>query len=102
MYQLLNQITWQTFAYKVECLYDFSFNSVCPYMRIHSFTSIFLWLVHQFIHHVLFFLWLSLSKSILVGLDDALEVGVESEKDSSLEENLEEVVLLLELLVLVF
>jgi len=69
---------------------------------LHSFTSIFLWLIHHH-HHVLFvfFLFFLLSKSILVGLNDALEVGVESQKDSSLEENLEEIVLLLELLVLI-
>ena len=72
-------------------------------MSLHSFTSIFLWLIHHH-HHVLFvfFLFFFLSKSILVGLNDALEVGVESHKDSSLEENLEEIVLLLELLVLIF
>jgi len=71
-------------------------------MSLHSFTSIFLWLIHHH-HHVLFvfFLFFFLSKSILVGLNDALEVGVESQKDSSLEENLEEIVLLLELLVLI-
>ena len=47
-------------------------------------------------------LWLLDSEEVLVGLNDAHEVGVEGKKDGGLEENLEEIVLLLELLVLVF
>ena len=55
-----------------------------------SFSSFFFWL-----------LFLSLSEGILVGLDDAHEVGVQGEEDGGLKQHLEEVVLLLELLVLV-
>jgi len=78
---------------EVECLYDFSFNSFCPYYSaLYSFISIVFLLV---------FLWLLLSEEVLVGLDDAHEVAVEGEENGGLEENFEEIVLLLELLVLV-
>ena len=68
----MNQIPWRV-ATLVECLYDFSFNSVCPYMSLYSFIYSLLLL--------LFFLWFLLSEGILVGLDDALEVGVQSQEN---------------------
>ena len=83
-----------TLAQLTEAIYDFSFNSFCPYYS--ALTSF-----NPFSSFV-FLLWLFLSEEVLVGLDHAHEVGVEGEEDGGLEENLEEVVLLLELLVFVF
>jgi len=80
-------------AQLTEAIYDFSFNSFCPYYS--ALTSF-----NPFLSFLL--LWLLFSEEVLVGLDHAHEVSVEGEEDGGLEENLEEVVLLLELLVFVF
>ena len=100
VYFLSNESNTLAQLTEVECLYDFSFNSFCPYYSaLTSFNPFSILLVH---HLVFLFLFFWASEEVFVCLDDAHEVAIECEKDGSLEEDLEEVVLLLELMVLVF
>jgi len=101
VYFLSNESNTLAQLTEVECLYDFSFNSFCPYYSALTSFNPFSILLAILVHLVI--LWcFGNSEEIFVCLDDAHEVSVESEENGGLEENLEEVVLLLELLVLVF